>query len=413
MSNPRRKFKIIDQTAQVTNNFNKIKDLEESNYLSLICVVKTALEPLKTKGTDYVTTITVRDAENDQIDVRIFTKTPRYANFFQENDIIKIQNIKLLKQGVGITGHGSDIEVLSNIHQDNPKVFVTDTESIQIDTLKKTFASSKNHTCYKVSEIPPNCYFSFTGLLLDTKEETPNLTILTMVDFTKSDLISPVIQNAAFTNNMTLLIKVWGEKQASETKNLQIDQIYTIPTLKIGLIEYMLEAKISESFYKPFKKLSHIDPIHKEILERQKQFFKEATPAKTLDESLPEDFKKFDLVKTNQIKKNGLYRIRVQSVSNFPFKPVTVQVCDHCRSLESNELKFKNIVHCKKTKKCNQYPEKIIKVYFKDSSGSLSVLLKNELAIKYTKNIALYRFKELDCIVLRTRRFNFLVDANF
>lgn len=413
MMDSQKKLQITEKKPQKIQYFKKIKDLEPNNYSTLICIVKTVLEPLKTKGTDFVTTITVRDEEKNQIDARIFTKTPRYANFFQENDIIKIQNIKLLKSGVGITGHGSEIEVIANIHQENPKVFVTDSEKIQISKLKQSFTSLHKNPRYLVCDIPMNCFFSFIGLLLDIKEEAPNLTILTMLDFTKSDLISPVIQNAAFTNNMTLIIKIWGEKQASEVKTLEIDQIYSVETLKIGTIEYILEAKISESFYIPLKKIESSDPNHKEILQRQKQYFKEASPAKTQDEFIPNDFKKYDLVKITQIKKNGLYRIRAKSVSNFPFKPVTVNVCDYCRSLESKEVKFKNTVHCKKTKKCNPYSERILKVYFKDSAGSLTVLLKNDLALKYAKNIPLYRFKELDCIILKTRRFNFLVDANW
>ncbi|KRH94622.1 putative Nucleic acid-binding, OB-fold, Nucleic acid-binding, OB-fold-like protein [Pseudoloma neurophilia] len=393
--------------------FKKISEIESNNYSTVICVVHTVLEPLKTKGTDFVTTLEVSDEDKNQISIKMFTKTPRFANFFKEHDIVKIQKVKLSKPGVGITGHGSEVEVLANLNEENSKVFVTESEMEKIKCLKEASAFIKKNQLTKVCDIAPNTTFSFIGLLLDIKEECSNLAILTMVDFTKSEMIFPIIQNAAFTNNMTLIIKVWGETQANEVKNLQIDQIYKIQTLKIGKIEHILEARISESAYTPFQKIEVADPEHQEIIEKQKQFFREAQPAKTADDFLPEEFKKFDLVKTNQIKKNGTYRIRALAVSNFPFKPANIIICDHCRSLYSTEIKFRKTKHCLNTEDCNPYHEKIIKVHFKDSAGTLSVVLKNKLAEKYAKNIALYRSKELDCIIMRNKKFNFLTDANF
>lgn len=411
----KRKVQITNVKQDVNSIFKKIAEIEYNTYSTLVGIVKSFLEPLKTKGTDFITTIVVSDEDQNQIDVKIFTKTPRFANAFKEFDIVRIPSIKLLKPGTGITGLGSQIEVIGNIYEDNPRVFITDSERNKIERLKKAFVGKKTQAIElcKINQMISFSNFSFNGLLLDIKEETPTLTVLTMVDFTKSDLIHPVIQNAAFTNNMTLMLKVWGEKQASEVKNLLIDKIYHVSQLRTEKLDFLLEAKISESFYVPLKELEPTDPQYKEIIENQKLYFNEAKPVKTINDDLPERFKKFELSKIVEIKKNGIFRIRSYAVFNFPFKPVAILICDNCRSLESKDLKFKNIICCKKSEKCNQYKEKIIKVQLKDSSGSLPVILKSKLAEKYSKNIALYKHMELDYIILRKAQFHFLIDANF
>lgn len=414
-----KKLKNSSNANTVNPNFKTIANLEYKKYNTLVGVVLNILEPMQSRGTDFVTTLTVQDEEIHFIDVKIFTPTPIYANFFKRFDIIRIPYIKLIKPGVGITGRGSQIEVLQNIHHDDsPKVFVTESEKIKIEALKKCYIKNvqafSTAPLMKIDQIKPQSTFSLNALLISIHAECPIMTTLTMVDFTKNPCIQPVIQNMAFTNNMTLLIRVWGEKNATEVRKLSVDKIYHISKIKTDQLGMLLESKISESFYSPFKELSPEDSIYKEIKEAQKKYFQTVgKPTQKSHKKLPEKFQKYNLSDIENIDENGVYRICAKIVFNFPNKPDTVYICDNCKSIESDQFKVTNKKVCQMLKKCNRFSEKLIKVQFEDLSGDLYAVFKNELAEKFAENINFFRTNELDALILHKNNFNFVLDADF
>lgn len=402
----------------VNENFKTIRELDYKKYSTLVGVIKSVLEPIKTKGTDYVTTLTVCDEEKDLIDIKIFTKTPRFANTFSELDIVRIPSVKLHKPGVGLTGLGSQIEVIAKLHDEDNKVFVTESEKNKINKLRNSMKncnlqSETKFPRLKIQNITSNMNFSFTGLLINIESETPTLTVLTMIDYTECSVINPVVPNGIYKNNMTLIIQVWGETNANSVKNLIIDRIYHISHLKTGILNLVLQARISEYFYKPFIEVNAMDKICQEIFEAQKKYFTKTDSHQTISNFVPEAFKSHTPTQISKMNKNGIYRIKANVIFNFPFEPVEVFICDNCRSLESKELKLKKLILCKNVEGCNKYTEKIINVKLEDFSGSCFVLFKNELAEKFGKNATFLRHKELDCLVLRNKIFNFLIDSNF
>lgn len=413
-----KKLKVSNSQQVATGHYKKLSDLDSVSYSPVIVTIKSMLDTVKSKGTDYVTTLTISDEDYNQIDVKIFTKKPKFAGCFKENDIVRILNIKLsTKPGVAITGKGSEIEVIGNINREDPDVFLTECETNKFKMLKacagrKHQPKNDVETC-TIEEIKPDTYFSFIGLLLSVIEEKSDLTILTMVDFTKSELVRPVVLNGAYTNDMTLSIKVWGEKGAQEMKKLKLDRIYQIPKLKIGDITMVLEPKVSESFLQPFIELEETSSAYNEIIERQKKYFAESETVALEEKKTPTQFEKYPLMKIANISNHKMFRIHARVVSFFPFKPATVKFCENCKSFESKQIKFTKQTSCKETEECQSYEDKILRVMFRDSSGTCVILLKNELCDLFMKDLEKFRSFDLEYLVIRSGKFNFLMNVVF
>ncbi|ELQ74481.1 putative Nucleic acid-binding, OB-fold, Nucleic acid-binding, OB-fold-like protein [Trachipleistophora hominis] len=416
MDNRRLAFSVPQQPT--TSIFKNIKDLKINEYASIIVLVKGHLEPTKSKGTDYVTTVDVIDELGDALDIKIFTKTPRFANFFHESDIIRIPSVKLIGKGKAVTGHGSNMEVLAHLNEEGTRVFVTESEKAKINKLREYTVNHQVSCAWpllKIKDIKEYCSFSLVGMLISIREETPSLTVLLMVDYTASPLIKNIVKNARFCNDMTLYIKVWGNRQEKNFGELRIGKVYRIRKIRTDKLGMTLEARISETFFEPLIPLDEKSPEYQTIIEAKKKFYgdDDSTKTQNVETKIPEKYELFSLCKITDIKAAGVYRIRVKILLHYPFLPIEAIICRKCNFIQSEDYNFKCTTSCKRLLGCTPIKEKILKIQVKDASGFICIVLKNKLVEKFIQLEENLRKENLDCIVLYKNGIFFMLDANF
>lgn len=416
MDSRRLAFSVSRQ--QSSSMFKNIKDLRTNEYAAIVALVKRHLEPIKSKGTDYVTTVDVIDELGSALDVKIFTKTPRFANFFHEFDIIRIPSVKLIGGGKAVTGHGSNVEVLAHLSEEGSRVYVTESEREKIARLREYMASHQVSCAWpllKIKDIREYSSFSLIAMLISIKEETPSLTVLLVVDFTANSLIKNIVKNAPLCNDMTLYIKVWGNRKEKKKNELQIGKIYHIKKLRTDKLGMTLEGRISETFFEPLTPLDEHSSEYQSIMQTRSEFYgrNSAAQDQQIETKMPEKYELFSLCRITDIKAAGVYRIRVKVLLHYPFVPVEATICHKCKFIQSETYNFKCVSSCKNLSSCVPIKEKILKIQVKDATGFICIILKNKLVERFMQIERNLRRENLDCIVLHKDHVFFMLDANF
>lgn len=416
MDNHRLVFKTSQNKNMCTSK--NIKDLQINEYASVIVLIQSHLEPIKSKGTDYVTTINVVDELGSFLEVKMFTRTPKFANYFKEQDIIKIPSVKANSDGKAVTGHGSNIEVLANANSEETLVFLTNSEKDRVQKLKdfaKKYKTVSPWPTWTIEEIREHSYFAFKGTLLTIKYERPDLTLLSFIDYTKNNTLDDVMNNTEFDNSMTLYVKIWGAQIQKNLTHLKIGETYLLRRLKTEKLGMVLEATISESFYVPLTLVDHNSKYYKAIMTAKTKFYnlKQNALDEEKNSKIQKQYGLFKPSKINEIKMAGVYKIEIEIILHYPFTPIDVTTCTKCKSIESEDYTFKNNNLCKKLTNCNPIQEKILRIQVRDTTGFCCILLKNKLVDQFLSSDENLRKKNLKCIVSFNDDAFLMLDADF
>lgn len=393
---------------------NCINDVKRNEYTSIIVIIIGCLEPMRSRGTDYVTTVDVLDEYGNVLDIKIFTETPKYARFFRKNDIIRITHVKRISERVAITGRDSNIEVLAHVSEVGYKTFTTETEKKKIHRLRNYYAANGPESkipLWKIEDIKEHSTFAFKGLLAALHRESNNLTVMSMIDYTINPHVKVFTESANINTDMILYVKIWGNCKG--TDKLEVGKMYHIKKLKTKKLGIIMEAIVSESYFTPPLLINTDDEDYKTVMLAKENFFNSRRHKDQQMHMAPLGHNIFEVWQISEIKNPGVFRIIVDIFLHYPFEPATVRVCHKCKSVSSEDVNLIDCPPCKNLPSCTPITEKFCKLQVRDSTAIACIVLKNKLVDVFFQDERNLRKKYLDCIVIYNKKTFFMLNADF
>lgn len=268
--------------------FTPLAELSKDKYSTACCVLIKTYPPIKSKGTDYLFTLSVVD-EGSRIDLKIFM--PTMLDFhrmlqdststadtcletqYQSGDIFIIKNIrKAMKEGVALIHKSSELQKIGNVHNNKSNRPINQPTDMVVQYFcqvhKDLYYRSPPRMTIKIEDIKADQYFNVIGKLIYVDHGMP--TTLCIVDYTSNPLITRN-KKGLYNLNMLLYIKAYG-KHASSSKNLVVGSVYFFENLKTSFWDGCLVAYLSEGKYGGIT-LETNEFMLKRIMERESEYF--------------------------------------------------------------------------------------------------------------------------------------------
>ncbi|TBU11705.1 hypothetical protein CWI38_1074p0020 [Hamiltosporidium tvaerminnensis] len=379
-----------------------LNKMEMNKYCNVIGIVVGYLEPKQSKGSDWVSTIIITDEsmETNKIFVKIFSKTPLFPFGFNNGDIIKIKNIKLIKPNIAITGKQNEVKLIYNFFTNN---LYTENiyEENRITCLRNIYL--ENNQKYvrqlKICDLKETCYFDFCGLLINRQIEKNNLVILTLIDYTVNCNIKNVICDEEFANNMILYVKAW-DKHAEMAKSLEINEIYLFKNLRLSDKDFILIAHMSELRKCTILNVDNGHVLRQSIYQEQ-EIYKESFLTSILsNDEIPYGLSSLQTVPIYNIKISGLHRIKATVKFHFPFGILCLYFCRACKLTDINKNSIEE--HVFQNSNCNIDKINICRFILKDTSGSCVALCRGKILEYFFRdeNFSIHSTKPLDILIM-------------
>ncbi|KAG0439451.1 Protection of telomeres protein 1 [Dictyocoela muelleri] len=416
-----------------------INEMQIGVYCNLYGVVVNYLQPIKSKGTDFVSTVSLVD-QSGFVDIKIFRRNDVLKDFFLYGDVVRMRRVKLIKDKRAILS-GMNFEVLGNFNN-NPKRMLkknlVEFEKSIIEKLKEFYLSSRfclNSTSTeqvkesvnvkfnrkkRIKDLKLGDYFDFYGYLVNIKKENEELTILNFVDYTANNFISPRVTYGNFYNDMILNVRVW-QQHASKVLEIEENAAYFVKNLKVSKISNAIVADLSD--HRPFF-VQKVKPenLEGEILNLKKEFERTQRISSSLIEAqyskhIPQIYYQLKLTQLYEIKE-GINKVKIKIIGHRPFKGITIKICMFCKKI-INLNEYNMVISLDECPNCNSknkvYDQFVANLMVTDNTENIIVMSKNRLLEKILSDINIIRKTHFFALILSIKKngilYHHLIDA--
>lgn len=403
-------MKLTFGAKEMQEKSTDIVDMVHEKYCDILCVVVGWYEPKQSQGSDFVCTVEVVDKSvKEKTKVRIFTKENVFFEGFFPGDVLKICHVKMVEPGLCLAGKKVKIKTL---YSEKTGVYDPECDKEHVENLREYYTSVKSKfvrlKC--ISDVEPNTFCDLLGLLVGIRAETPNLVILTLVDYTVNANVHKGKDIMGFENGMVIFVKAW-ESYAQVAKDCVLQDILLIRNLKITQVADTIIGSLSESRSGGIIKLLKNHVLRKSLEIRRKRFEDTLENERRNIETVPR-FNMLELYTISSLSEEGLYRVRGYIRYTIPLKPKTIYRCTTC-----NTARIQPLTKCNKN--CIQFQEKIVRALLCDPTGSITVVCKDKVvdALFSCMNQGFIRLNYFDSLLLRYETpvgvVNHMIDAGF
>ncbi|KAF9760847.1 hypothetical protein NGRA_2990 [Nosema granulosis] len=316
-------------------------DIYDGRSHDVVCRVQTVYDWTKSKGDDYVMTLSVSTINTDtekKIFLKIFNETPLDLEI-RSNDNISVKKIKHFAKDLFIVQH-----------------------PLQIDFVKNVKFPKRNRICEIKDISTASRYVDIAGEIIHKQRESHNIAVLFMIDYTKNIRIIDKLNRGKYSNDMILHIKIWDDL-CNSFNDIEIGKLYRFENLKVEIQNNIICGNLSNK--KDSKIIRLKDDESRNILEKKEAYYK--TTFKQEQEH--EIYKKI-----NTIDREGFFKVKFQVIRFFPKDCFCVEACKNCFHIYDSESK-----KCKCSKK-RTTTMRILKLLVEDESGQLVMLCKNDIS---------------------------------
>lgn len=414
-----------------------ISEMPMNVYCNIYGIVSALLPPIKSKGTDFVTTVRLFD-ESGCVDVKMFTKTDIFKDFFELGDVVRIRRVKLFAENKAILS-GKGVEVLDNLGaepKNRQKKNLTAVEKIRVGELGEFYKSAKfckrsNSTdksnsigkykgLCKIRDLEEGDFFDFQGFLINIKKENDVLSILTFIDYTTNDFISPRVSYGQYYNDMILYVRVW-DQNAPKVLNLEEKTFYLVKHLKVKDITNVIRSDLL-NYKEYFVKKIEPNNLGSDTLYLKKEFERSMQISSSLIESqyskyMPDIYHKLSLSYLTDIQE-GINKVKIKILGHRPFRGIKIRFCMHCKKI-INFCEYQIETGQKTCPLCNSrnmvFEQFVANLMVTDNTENIFVLVKNNLLEKILDDVNIIRKTPFFALILSVKKngklFHHLLDA--
>ncbi|KAF7683371.1 hypothetical protein TCON_1419 [Astathelohania contejeani] len=400
-------YKALFDNSLFLDSVVPIAMMRPQVYHHVYGVIVDWLDPIKSRGTDFVTTIDIIDPSTpNSLTVKMFTRRLDFNRQYSIGDIVNIKKIKLISRRISITDHNNEVEILS---REGEEISTNLPMAIQkyIYLLRKYYLDNKYKyiRIKQISELEGKEYCDVCGMIIGKQIETNNLVILKLVDYTINDKIKVDNNFNEYPNNMVLIIKLWG-KHVKLGLECNINEYYRIKNIRLDELNATMIGYISDSQSARVMKLNENHPTVKKIKALKIKFENKNMSTNNIAHfNTPEHFKNLELVEVKDIREDNRFRkvrMRIAIKMHTPFQGMIYYKCTDCQKIyRTNYLK----------EDCNLKEEKILKLLVYDKTGECILICKNQLVDLILGNRKYIRHTFMEVAVLIKEKL-YLIDIN-